>query len=238
MVMGKTVMGKTQATVTVTVKKPCLFARELCQIPARYPTCPDTASDTSGSPECFLANRCAMFRPRQRVNLSCCVCVHHCNPQPATLHPELQFAIRFPSHRLSREQRRGLIAAGQKAGYKVGADIAINLDLAASEFYKDGAYVFQKAGGGQKSSAEMIEFWADWTKKYPEMFPWKMVRPKTTGQDGRSSRSGLATRFSWSAMTSLSPTRRSSSEEFVRASQFHPDQAESDWHGNGNAALH
>jgi enolase len=60
--------------------------------------------------------------------------------------------------------------AVQKAGYKPGADIAINLDPAASEFYKDGAYVFHKSGGGQKSSAEMIDFWADWTKKYPEIF--------------------------------------------------------------------
>ena len=60
--------------------------------------------------------------------------------------------------------------AVQKAGYKPGADIAINLDPAASELYKDGAYVFHKSGGEKKTSAEMIDFWADWTKKYPEIF--------------------------------------------------------------------
>jgi enolase len=57
-----------------------------------------------------------------------------------------------------------------KAGYKIGVDIAINLDPAASELYENGAYVFNKSGGGSKSSEEMIEFWADWIKRYPEIF--------------------------------------------------------------------
>ena len=56
-----------------------------------------------------------------------------------------------------------------KAGYKVGLDIAISLDPAASELYENGAYVFHKSGGGSKSSEEMIEFWADWIKRYPEI---------------------------------------------------------------------
>jgi enolase len=75
-----------------------------------------------------------------------------------------------PRLRSSEEAMELLDLAVQKAGYKLGADIAINLDPAASEFYKDGTYVFNKSGGGQKSSAEMIDFWIDWTKKYPEIF--------------------------------------------------------------------
>jgi enolase len=75
-----------------------------------------------------------------------------------------------PRLRSAEEAMELLDFAVQKAGYKPGADIAINLDPAASELYKDGAYVFHKSGGGQKSSAEMIDFWADWTKKYPEIF--------------------------------------------------------------------
>lgn len=59
--------------------------------------------------------------------------------------------------------------AVEKAGYKVGVDIAVNLDPAASELYENGAYVFNKSGGGSKSSEEMIEFWADWIKRYPEI---------------------------------------------------------------------
>jgi enolase len=75
-----------------------------------------------------------------------------------------------PRLRSSEEAMELLDFAVQKAGYKLGADIAINLDPAASEFYKDGAYVFHKSGGGRKSSAEMIDFWIDWTKNYPEIF--------------------------------------------------------------------
>jgi enolase len=59
--------------------------------------------------------------------------------------------------------------AVEKAGYKVGVDIAINLDPAASELYENGAYVFNRSGGGSKSSDEMIEFWSGWIKRYPEI---------------------------------------------------------------------
>jgi enolase len=59
--------------------------------------------------------------------------------------------------------------AVKKAGYKAGLDIAISLDPAASELYENGAYVFHKSGGRSKSSEEMVEFWADWTKRYPEI---------------------------------------------------------------------
>jgi enolase len=59
--------------------------------------------------------------------------------------------------------------AVEKTGYKAGLDIAISLDPAASELYENGAYVFHKSGGGSKSSEEMIEFWAEWTERYPEI---------------------------------------------------------------------
>ena len=75
-----------------------------------------------------------------------------------------------PRLRSAEEAMELLDFAIQKAGYKPGADIAINLDPAASELYKDGTYVFHKSGGQKKTSAEMIEFWADWTKQYPEIF--------------------------------------------------------------------
>jgi enolase len=75
-----------------------------------------------------------------------------------------------PRLRSSDEAMELLDFAVQKAGYKIGADIAINLDPAASEFYQDGVYVFHKSNGARKTSHEMIEFWTEWTKTYPEMF--------------------------------------------------------------------
>ena len=56
--------------------------------------------------------------------------------------------------------------AVERAGYKLGEDIAIALDVAASEFYKDGKYVL---AGENKSldREEMVEFLCDLTKEYP-----------------------------------------------------------------------
>lgn len=72
-----------------------------------------------------------------------------------------------PRLRSNEEPVELILTAIQKAGYQPGEDIAINLDPAASEFYKDGQYVFHKSDKSRKSSEEMIELWADWLKKYP-----------------------------------------------------------------------
>lgn len=57
----------------------------------------------------------------------------------------------------------------EKAGYKVGEEIAIALDVASSEFFdkKKKAYVFKKSDGSVKSAAELVEFYAELQKKYP-----------------------------------------------------------------------
>jgi enolase len=52
----------------------------------------------------------------------------------------------------------------KKAGYVPGKDIALAMDAAASEFYKDGAYQFE---GKSLSSAEMIDYYADLVDSYP-----------------------------------------------------------------------
>ncbi len=57
-----------------------------------------------------------------------------------------------------------IVDAIGKAGFKVGSEIALALDAAASEFYKDGAYHFE---GATKSSAEMNAFYADLVDAYP-----------------------------------------------------------------------
>jgi enolase len=57
----------------------------------------------------------------------------------------------------------------EKAGYKVGEDIAIALDVAASEFYdkKKKKYVFKKSDKSIKSAEELVEYYAKLQKKYP-----------------------------------------------------------------------
>ncbi|MHC1716262.1 MAG: phosphopyruvate hydratase [Acidaminococcaceae bacterium] len=59
-----------------------------------------------------------------------------------------------------------IVAAIKKAGYKPGEDVAIALDIAASEIYKNGKY--NLAGEGVvKTSAQMVEYYAALCEKYP-----------------------------------------------------------------------
>ena len=59
-----------------------------------------------------------------------------------------------------------IVAAIEKAGYKPGEEVAIALDIAASEIYKNGKY--NLAGEGVvKTSAQMVEYYAALCEKYP-----------------------------------------------------------------------
>ena len=60
-----------------------------------------------------------------------------------------------------------IMEAIKMAGYEPGDDIALALDAAASEFYKDGAYVLEGEGGRSLTSTEMIDYYADLVEKYP-----------------------------------------------------------------------
>ncbi|MBM7515823.1 phosphopyruvate hydratase [Nocardioides nitrophenolicus] len=51
-----------------------------------------------------------------------------------------------------------------KAGYELGKDVVLALDVAASEFFDDGGYQFE---GAKKTSAEMIAYYADLVANYP-----------------------------------------------------------------------
>ena len=71
-----------------------------------------------------------------------------------------------PDLKSNEEALTLLMQAIETAGYKPGEQIALALDCAASEFYKDGKYVL--AGEGRSlSSAELTDLWADWAARYP-----------------------------------------------------------------------
>ena len=74
------------------------------------------------------------------------------------------FAPMLPSNEAALE---AVLAAIEQAGYTPGDDIAIALDVAASEFYEDGAYVFKKGDGSTHSAEEMIELYRKWCDTYP-----------------------------------------------------------------------
>ncbi len=60
-----------------------------------------------------------------------------------------------------------VVSAIEAAGYEPGKDVAIAVDIAASELAQDGAYVFKKSGGGKKSADEMIALYKSWIDRYP-----------------------------------------------------------------------
>jgi len=62
-----------------------------------------------------------------------------------------------------------VIKAIESAGYTPGVDMYIAMDAAASEFYnaEENVYHFHQSTGEKLTPAEMVDFWADWTEKYP-----------------------------------------------------------------------
>jgi enolase len=60
-----------------------------------------------------------------------------------------------------------ILTAIDRAGYRAGDDVVLALDPAASEFWRDGGYVFHKSSGERRTSDEMADFWADWCDRYP-----------------------------------------------------------------------
>jgi enolase len=71
-----------------------------------------------------------------------------------------------PDLKSNRDAMDFLLAAIQSAGYRPGEDIAIAIDPATSELYRDGAY--HLAGEGRSlTSAEMVDLWSEWVGAYP-----------------------------------------------------------------------
>src|SRR5687768_652977 len=60
-----------------------------------------------------------------------------------------------------------ILQAIDKAGYKAGVDIDLALDAAASEWWRDQAYVFHKSSGEKRTPKQLVEFWTGWADKYP-----------------------------------------------------------------------
>ncbi len=67
----------------------------------------------------------------------------------------------------NEEALKVLLEAIGAAGYRPGEQVALALDPASSEFYRDGAYVLEGEGGRRLSSAQMVEWYADLCARYP-----------------------------------------------------------------------
>jgi enolase len=97
-----------------------------------------------------------------------------------------------PNMKSNEEAIVTVMEAIEKAGYRPGEDIYIAMDAAASEFYNadEGMYHFKKSTGEKLTSSQMVDYWADWAKKYPilsiedglgedDWDGWKLLTEKT-----------------------------------------------------------
>lgn len=74
-----------------------------------------------------------------------------------------------PNFKSAEDALESIALAVEKAGYKLGDDIAIALDVASSEFYDaaSGLYVFKKSDGSRKTAAELADYYLDLQKRFP-----------------------------------------------------------------------
>ena len=74
-----------------------------------------------------------------------------------------------PNLKSAEDALEAISIAVDKAGYSLGDQIAIALDVASSEFYDaaSGKYVFKKSDGSERSAAELVDYYASLQANYP-----------------------------------------------------------------------
>ena len=72
-----------------------------------------------------------------------------------------------PDLRSDEEALQVIIEAIEAANYEPGKQIALALDCAASELYKNGSYTFKKSGAGTLDAEGMVDLYAKWLEQYP-----------------------------------------------------------------------
>ena len=74
-----------------------------------------------------------------------------------------------PQLKSADDALESIVLAVEKAGYSLGKQIFIALDVAASEFYdkEQKAYVFKKSDGSRRTAAELIDYYADLCNRFP-----------------------------------------------------------------------
>jgi enolase len=72
-----------------------------------------------------------------------------------------------PNLQNDEEALRVIIEAIESAGYQPGKQIALALDVAASELHAGGSYTFKKSGAGTLDAGGMIDLYGKWMSEYP-----------------------------------------------------------------------
>lgn len=74
-----------------------------------------------------------------------------------------------PNLKSNEEAVKVILEAIEKAGYRPGEDICLALDPASSEYYlpEENVYHLKWSTGDKLTPAQMVDYWHDWTKRYP-----------------------------------------------------------------------
>lgn len=74
-----------------------------------------------------------------------------------------------PNLKSNQEGIEVVLKAIESAGYRPGEDVFIAMDAASTEFYlpEEKMYVFKKSSKEKLTSSQLVDFWADWTNRYP-----------------------------------------------------------------------
>jgi enolase len=72
-----------------------------------------------------------------------------------------------PNLKSNAEAIEVILQAIEKAGYKAGSDVFLALDVASTEFFKDGHYHLENEPQPKKTPEQMVDFLASWAKQYP-----------------------------------------------------------------------
>ena len=72
-----------------------------------------------------------------------------------------------PDLRSNEEAFDLLLESVTQAGYTPGRHVSLALDIAATELYQDGHYVFHKAGGAVRQAEDLVQQYAKWATHYP-----------------------------------------------------------------------
>jgi enolase len=72
-----------------------------------------------------------------------------------------------PNLASDEEALKIIVEAIEAAGFQPGQDIALALDVAASELFQNGQYHFKKSGAASRSPKDMAELYAGWLEQYP-----------------------------------------------------------------------
>ncbi|MGH7833116.1 MAG: phosphopyruvate hydratase [Candidatus Binatia bacterium] len=72
-----------------------------------------------------------------------------------------------PNLKSNEEAVELLLEAITQAGFKPGSQVALGLDVAASEFFEEGLYHFKKSDGAKRKPEEMVRLYESWVGQYP-----------------------------------------------------------------------